>query len=630
MAPLNEDASRDSAEQSGWRVGMNRAEQCLRSDEPETALAVYEEMLAASGAAKLVGVERSKTLNAMGVLLRSLGRLEEAESALRNAVSFDPTAVVEHFNLGDVLDDLGRHEAAVWSFDRAIALDPNYGAAYMNKGVALDNLSRYEDAIAAYQTAADLLPTEPLIPFNIGVSLAQLDRHDEAVASFDVAISKYTDKSHACDALNDKALSLIAMDRPEEALACLDAAIEASEEDPLPFLHVTKGKLCSATGDHRGAVDALTRAVALDEQPTFAAPAPAAKDPYAHFLLGEAYLGLGQLEDALAEFSEAVAIHDGDGEALFMKGVALARLRRFDAALDCIEDASLVLPETQVEDLKAKHSDALQDLDDKTSHPSAHRISTWKTDSPLRGGSVGPVLVSSPLSHPASSPNKSSHSNTRGSDPPGRDSASEKKTGTTPSLKPLKPLKPHRAAGGGAPLTPRSGVIPHSATCSWQYSARGQRHSSPQAGGQSPGHFSPQAAGGGQQPVAVFRSASHCSAGASSFGTAATRTSAACRRKAKYHNPVLPLPPRDPAPKPFAVSEGEDETDEAPPPSQAKSPPKPVVVTAKGNRARSPPVIPEGLKKRKKESDEDSPLLDDESKRMQTDSGMLCCGCAVM
>src|SRR5262245_58541053 len=44
-----------------------------------------------------------------------------------------PTAWM-HFNLGLALKSVGRIEEAEWEYSRAIRLDPSYAAAYVNRG----------------------------------------------------------------------------------------------------------------------------------------------------------------------------------------------------------------------------------------------------------------------------------------------------------------------------------------------------------------------------------------------------------------------------------------------------------------------------------------------------------------
>jgi tetratricopeptide (TPR) repeat protein len=61
----------------------------------------------------------------MGWAYYNLGRLEEAESALRQALSLEPTLAAAHYNLGLVLLKAGRREEAKAAFRRTLELAPD-------------------------------------------------------------------------------------------------------------------------------------------------------------------------------------------------------------------------------------------------------------------------------------------------------------------------------------------------------------------------------------------------------------------------------------------------------------------------------------------------------------------------
>lgn len=147
--------------------------------------------------------------------LRSLGRLDQAEVAGREAVLIDPNLDLAQHNLASVLLDRGDHEGALEPLRRYIALvpdaslqrfllgtslmaldryaeaepiwrhylrlTPDDGRAHANLGVVLKNLRRYAEAIAAYRRALVLMPDEAAVMNNLGLSLSQLgDRDVEA------------------------------------------------------------------------------------------------------------------------------------------------------------------------------------------------------------------------------------------------------------------------------------------------------------------------------------------------------------------------------------------------------------------------------------------------------------------
>ena len=64
--------------------------------------------------------------NSLGITLKSVGKLREAEVSLRKAISLSPNFHVPHINLGNTLLELGRAADAVECFKQAINLKPDF------------------------------------------------------------------------------------------------------------------------------------------------------------------------------------------------------------------------------------------------------------------------------------------------------------------------------------------------------------------------------------------------------------------------------------------------------------------------------------------------------------------------
>ena len=72
-----------------------------------------------------------------GVILASLGKLDEAELSIRKAIEIKPNHAEAHSNLGQILKDLGKLKEAKVSTRKAIEINPNYaGAAWNLYGLA--------------------------------------------------------------------------------------------------------------------------------------------------------------------------------------------------------------------------------------------------------------------------------------------------------------------------------------------------------------------------------------------------------------------------------------------------------------------------------------------------------------
>ena len=68
----------------------------------------------------------------LGNVLKSLGRLGEAEACYRRAIEIIPELIQAINNLGNVSKDRGHDAQAIERFKQALAIDPNYATAFSN------------------------------------------------------------------------------------------------------------------------------------------------------------------------------------------------------------------------------------------------------------------------------------------------------------------------------------------------------------------------------------------------------------------------------------------------------------------------------------------------------------------
>src|SRR5215510_10002019 len=138
--------------------------------------------------------------------LLTLGRAQDALSAVDQVQSLNPRHPQARLNRGLALAALGRHEEALAEFDVALAMSPGNPAAHYNRGITLFSLGRYGDAIAAYDRALSIAPDHIKALNNRGLALQALNRHDEALASYANALEIRKDYA---DAHFNQALALL-------------------------------------------------------------------------------------------------------------------------------------------------------------------------------------------------------------------------------------------------------------------------------------------------------------------------------------------------------------------------------------------------------------------------------------
>jgi tetratricopeptide (TPR) repeat protein len=118
----------------------------------------------------------------LGVALKNLGQLVEAEAECRTAVRLLPDYTEAQFMLADIMADLGRLVEAEAGYRTAIRLQAEFAdAVYYNLATVLEAQGRLEDAEGAYREALRLNPEFPDAHCNLGRLLLQTGRFAEAL-----------------------------------------------------------------------------------------------------------------------------------------------------------------------------------------------------------------------------------------------------------------------------------------------------------------------------------------------------------------------------------------------------------------------------------------------------------------
>ena len=228
----------------------------------------------------------------LGVLCGQLGRRDEAEALLEQALALRPRSAAALGNLGTLRLRLGQPEQAVSILERALALRPADAQAHSNLGIALATLQRRDEALACFDAAIRLKDTHVEAHSNRSAVLRELGRFDEALASADEALR--LEPRHV-DGHNNRAAALLDLQRPAAALESLDRSLAIRPDQP----------------------------AALNSR-------------------GLARLHGGQPAAAIADFDAALAAAPDYAQALVNRAAALFELDRLDAAIaDC--DRALAL-----------------------------------------------------------------------------------------------------------------------------------------------------------------------------------------------------------------------------------------------------------------------------------------------
>jgi len=248
---------------------FSRAQALHRRGELAEAARVYQEFLASEPG-------HFGALNLYAVVAMQLGRVEDAERALRRAIEIDGTSEVSHYNHGTILRQLGRLTDALASFDRALATNPSSPDSWNNRGIVLKDLARPEDALESFAQSLRLRPNHAETLINQANTLAALGRAADAIAGYQHALALRPDAAvlvslgNLLRGLNRNTEALAAYDR---ALALMPANAEALQGRYVALMTLSRYPEAIATAE---------RALTLD---------PNANYMLGHLLHAKAYIG---------------------------------------------------------------------------------------------------------------------------------------------------------------------------------------------------------------------------------------------------------------------------------------------------------------------------------------------------
>ena len=127
-------------------------------------------------------------LKVLGLALKDLGRLEEAEQTFRKLISINALDANDHNNLGIILKYQGKISEAIKSFTQAIKLDSNYAEAFNNLGCTYQDQGMLQDAIKSFRKAISLSTNYAEGYYNLGNALHDLANLTEAINFYKKAI----------------------------------------------------------------------------------------------------------------------------------------------------------------------------------------------------------------------------------------------------------------------------------------------------------------------------------------------------------------------------------------------------------------------------------------------------------
>lgn len=324
------------------------AELHLIRKEPQAALPLYQELLAA-------GADSPKLWNEHGVALHQTGDHASAAESYRKALAADAQYAIARNNLAVALFHAGEPEAAVDEFREALHGSPGFTKARLNLALLLVRAKRYQLAFEAYRQVLEHDADAAMAWNGVGLVLAELRRFEEARTAYARAIQAKPEYAEAhynlsftlsnlgdyAGALREtkRALEIDPYYTPQTFQLAIDLEYADADLTVVPDLGGEKrlsGGVETFTFD-TGLLDSIFKQLEPAPAAEVAPDAPAPDgDPYA---LAEDFLSKGLVDRAMAEIRRAMQrgadAARGDvllGEAFGRQGAWGDALERFEAA----------------------------------------------------------------------------------------------------------------------------------------------------------------------------------------------------------------------------------------------------------------------------------------------------------
>lgn len=131
------------------------------------------------------------------ILLKNLGRNDEAAKIITRASELDPLSGAIGCNISMIYQLQNNHEASIQNSLRMIELDPNFGRAYEYLGLSYLKLGRKEEAVTAMEKAVELTKRQNVVLSELGYVYGAAGKRTEAIAVVKELEDKYVRKEAA-------------------------------------------------------------------------------------------------------------------------------------------------------------------------------------------------------------------------------------------------------------------------------------------------------------------------------------------------------------------------------------------------------------------------------------------------
>jgi protein O-mannosyl-transferase len=245
------------------------------------------------------------------------GMYSDADALYRTTIQKNPDCWMAHNNLGVLLKDMGRPDEAMVHLLKALELNPNAAKAHSSFGLLLANMGRLDEAIAHFLKVVEINPRDVKAQNNLGNILCQDGRTDEAIAHYRKALEIDPDCAESHYNLGNV---LAGTGGTDEAIIHYQKALEINPK--LVEALNSLGTIMRESGRIDVAIDYYRRA--LEINPNYG---------YTHYNLGILLAKMGRIDDAMSHFQKALELNPNYANAHNNLGNLLAMMGRTDEAI---------------------------------------------------------------------------------------------------------------------------------------------------------------------------------------------------------------------------------------------------------------------------------------------------------
>lgn len=272
---------------------------------------------------------------AKGVALYGQEKYSEAVAAFDRANQINP-GIYEIWRLKAVtLQQIKKYPESLAAIDRAIQLNPSDAVLYIYRGNALEALKRYEEAKNTYTKAIEINPTYFAYSFR-GNAYFNLRDYRNSLADYNKLVElqpnsffSYVGRGTINFALGDAQAALTDYTKA--------IALAPANHKLVPVLYQGRGMLLLTAGDYQGAIADCTKTIEsnTDETTTL----------LAHECRAQAYANSGDVQKAIAEYTEIIANQPQNAKAYFNRASYRGQSNDFQGALADFSKAIEIKPD---------------------------------------------------------------------------------------------------------------------------------------------------------------------------------------------------------------------------------------------------------------------------------------------